>query len=187
MGHEIKYIVCKENQSRQDIMDDIQSYARRHGDGYSSYVTWHEKVPPLDSYDEARAFIDKHYNGNYSDHAVRYYDYRNVPDSAKIKKIQVQIQELRTAKSEWIKSHSVKAQKAQYIGCSKCGSKLSKNHLHGECCPLCGTDLRSGYILEKIEWYDNKINMCYDAIQEERKKQKNKAEIMWLVKFEFHS
>ena len=186
MGHEIKYIVCKENQSRQDIMDDIQSYARRHGDGYSSYVTWHEKVPPLDSYDEARAFIE-HDNGNYSDHAVRYYDYRNVPDSAKIKKIQVQIQELRTAKSEWIKSHSVKAQKAQYIGCSKCGSKLSKNHLHGECCPLCGTDLRSGYILEKIEWYDNKINMCYDAIQEERKKQKNKAEIMWLVKFEFHS
>lgn len=187
MGHEIKYMVCKEDVSRQSVMDDIQAYARRHGDGYSSYVTWHERVPPLNSYEEAQKFINEHDNGNYDDHAVRYYDYRNVPDSAKVKKIQEQIQELRKAKAEWIRSHSVKVQKAQYIGCPKCGSKLSKEHLRGESCPLCGKDLRSGYILEKIEWYDNKINMCYNAIQEEKAKQKNKAEVMWLVKFEFHN
>lgn len=187
MGHEIKYFVCSPTQSRASIMDEIQNYARRYGDGYASYVTWHDNVAPLDSYDDAKNFIEQRDNGNYSDHAVRYYDYSGIPETNKIKNIREQITDLSKARAEWIKSHSVKSQKAQYIGCHKCGSKLSKEHLRGESCPLCGTDLRSGYILEKIEWYNNKIRLCYDAIEAEKKKQKNKAKIMWLVKFEFHN
>lgn len=187
MGHEIKYTVHKTTEDRRSIMDEIQAYARRYGDGYSSHVTWHDNIPPFDSYDDAKKFIDDHDNGNYDDHAVQYYDYHDVPETAKIKKLQETIQTLRSARADWVQSHSVKTQKAQYIGCPKCGSKISRQYLRGEHCPVCGEDLRSGYILEKIEWYDRKISLCYDSIQEERVKQKKKAQVMWLIKFEFHN
>lgn len=186
MGHQIHYMTCEENVNRTKVLNDIQDRARRDGDGYSSYVRWHDNVSPCDSYEDAKKFIDDRDRGDYDDHAVRYYDYSQLPETAKEKKFKDQIQELRIAKAEWIRSHSVKTQKAQYIGCPTCGSKLNKDRLRGESCPLCNTDLRSRYILEKIEWYDHKINLCYDAIAEERKKQKKKARVMWLVKYEFH-
>ena len=187
MGHEIKYFVYNENEDRRKIMDEIQEYARGHGDGYSSYVIWHENTPPCDSYDDAKRFIDELDKGNYDDHAVRYHDYRDIPDTPRIKKLQDYIRNLRQAKAEWNQSHSVRNFKAQYIGCPKCGSKLSREHLRGEHCPLCSTELRAAYVLEKMDWYDQKINTCYNAIQEERKKQKKQAKVMWLVKFEFHN
>ena len=187
MGHEIHYMNCNENCNRRQVMDEIQTYSRLHGDGYHSSLTWHDNVNPLDSYEAAKKFIEEHENNKWDDHAVRFYDYSCTEKSTKIKQLEDTIAKLRTDKAAWIHSHSVKGFKAQYIGCSKCGSKLSREHLRGEHCPLCNTDLRSDYVLEKIEWYDHKIDLCFKQIQEEWNKKQSKARIRWLVKFEFHN
>jgi transcription initiation factor IIE alpha subunit len=81
----------------------------------------------------------------------------------------------------------VKNQKAAYIGCPNCGSKLNKERLRSEYCPLCNGDLRAVSTLERIESYKKRIADYEAKIKEERLKRKNKAEIKWLVKFEYHS
>ena len=94
--------------------------------------------------------------------------------------------EFKKSKSEYIKEHSVKNFQAKHIGCLKCGSKLNKDFLNYDKCPLCGTDLRSKTTLEKIKWFDEKIKDYQNRIETEKRKQKSKAKIKWLIKYEYH-
>ena len=82
MGHEIHYMNCDENCNRRQVMDEIQTYSRLHGDGYHSSLTWHDNVGPLDSYEAAKKFIEEHENNKWDDHAVRFYDYSRTEKSA---------------------------------------------------------------------------------------------------------
>ena len=187
MSHNIHYITCRENADRKSIMADIQVHAKMDGDGYSSKMTWHDKVEPFDTQDEAYEFIKKHDNGWYDDHAVRYRDYSGAVETAKIKEYFGKIKELMADEKKYRDEHSVHTFKAKHIGCLKCGSKLNKDYIVGECCPLCRADLRGKTTLEKLEWYKNKKADYYERIEAEKKKQKSKAKVMWLVKYEYHS
>ena len=89
-------------------------------------------------------------------------------------------------RTEYISAHSVRKFQAKYIGCQKCGSKINKEYLRGERCPMCNTDLRSETTLKKIEWYGEKIDEYHSRIEAEKRKQQNKAKIKWLVKYEYH-
>lgn len=185
--HNIHYIVEAENVNRTKVMDRIVAHARRDGDGYASKMTWHECTPPLSSEDAAKKWIDEKDNGWYDDHAVRFYDYSNVKKSAKIEQYEKKIAELKQASKEYEKAHSVHSFKAQYIGCPKCGSKLNKDCFTGERCPLCHTELRSETTTSKLEWYKHQVLKLKVKIEEEQVKSKNKAKVMWLIKYEYHS
>lgn len=67
------------------------------------------------------------------------------------------ISKIRKQKDKYLKEHSVKNLKAEYISCRKCGSKLKISLLKSDYCPLCNTDLKSKSVLEHIKEYDNKI------------------------------
>lgn len=79
-----------------------------------------------------------------------------------------------------------KNQKAAYIGCRSCGSKLNKDKLRGESCPLCYSDLRSATVLNRIDGFDKKKDELLSKIEIEQVKQKKKAEVKWLVGYEYH-
>lgn len=86
------------------------------------------------------------------------------------------------------KEHGVKTLKAEYIGCSGCGSKLNKAKLWNNVCPLCHTDLRSKTVLKAIEKYENNLQVLRDKIKNEEKRITEKHyEIQWLVKIEYHT
>ena len=126
-------------------------------------------------------------NGWYDDHAVRFYDYSKAISTKKIEELKNKASELVKAKNEYFEKHSIYAFKAKYIGCVECGSKLSKRHLMGQRCPVCGNDLRSKTTIDKLAWYDEKVVEISKKIEKEREKQKKVARVMWLVKIEWHS
>jgi hypothetical protein len=185
--HNIHYITCEENAKRSVIMADIAEHAKEEGDGYSSRFTWHDNIPPYESREKAEAAIETLDRGFYDDHAVRFYDYSNAEKTAKIKECEAKIAELMEGQKKYRAEHSVHTFQAAYIGCPKCGSKLSREYLRGENCPLCRADLRSKTTLDKLKWYEDKIADYRNRIEEEKRKQKNKAKIKWLIKYEFHS
>lgn len=184
--HNIHYWVYDENVSKAHVMADLQYQANQDGDGYSSRFTWHDNTKPFESYDEAMAFIKSVDKGWYDDHAVRFKDYSGVT-SPKIAEYEKKIAELEESRKAYILEHSVHNLSAKHIGCPKCGSKLNKEFLVGEICPLCKTDLRSKTTLDKLRWYADKANDYNKRIAEEQRKQSKKAKIKWLVKFEYHS
>ena len=63
-------------------------------------------------------------------------------------------------RDEYIKKHSIHNRSSKFIGCPECGSKLYLGYVKGERCPLCNQDLRADSTLEKIKWYDQKIDEC---------------------------
>lgn len=141
----------------------------------------------FDTEKEAVDFIDNYCSDKfYAGCAIKFYDYTNVKSTAKIIELRNKISENNKKKIEYIKENSVKNQKAAYIGCRSCGSKLNKDKLRGESCPLCYSDLRSATVLNRINSFDKKKDELLSKIETEQIKQKKKAEIKWLVGYEFH-
>lgn len=185
--HNIGYLTYNENIKRSEVMADIYEMAEEDGDGYSSKMTWHDNIPPFESYAEAKAFINEKDSGWYDDHAVRFKDYSKAVKTSKIVEYENKIQELMKSAKEYKQAHSVHNFQAKHIGCTRCESKLNKEYIVGERCPLCSNDLRSKTTLDKIKWYEDKIKEFYSRIDNEKTKQKKACKIMWLVKYEYHS
>lgn len=183
--HSINYITCDEKTNKALIMNDICEEAAREGDGYHGTLVWHDNTPPLNSYAEAMEFIKRHDNGWYSDHAVRFRDCSTIK-SAKIDEYKKKLDELDKASRKYRNEHSVHSFTAKHIGCMNCGSKLNKEYLNGEKCPLCKTDLRSKTTMDKLRWFEQKITEYHKRLMEEQTKQGKKAKIKWLVKYEYH-
>lgn len=186
MGHEIKYRTYPASWSLKQITDDVLSCVSQSGDRYgtSSVRVPTEKV--FDSQEEAQSFIEKGDRHWYDGVAVKYMDFTYAEDTEKIKELRAELRDIIRSQGEYIKAHSVHSQKAKFIGCPSCGSKLNKDRLGGEKCPLCWCDLRAASTLERISSFDKRIEKCNEKIVKEQLKRKEKGDVKWLVKFEYH-
>lgn len=171
MGHSINHYTSKvgtEKQLQIFLMEITENaYDPQESSSYHGHMTIHRNKV-YENYEKAMAAINNFDNGWYDDHVVLYYDLS--------KEGQKKIDEWNKKKEHYIQNHSIHNRTSKYISCTECGSKLSIKHLCGEKCPLCGKDLRTQYIIDKIQWYDTKIKEC-------KKKYKEKY---WLAKVEYH-
>ena len=186
MGHAIQYHEYPATWSLQKVVDDVLDYVRHSGDRYGTDRLRTPTDTVFESRSDAEAFIDRVDRHDYDGIAVKFLDYSEVKDSKKITELRSKIAETVKKKDEYIKEHSVKNQKAAFIGCSSCLSKLNKEKLRGEHCPLCNTDLRSPSTLERIASFHKRVEEYSAKIEQEQKKEKSKAKVKWLVKFEYH-
>lgn len=184
MGHIVNYREWPVNKSTVELYADIQEEAEHEGDGYCSNIKWHKDVAPLKDRQAAEEWIQAHDKGWYDDHAVRFISHRNSKKTKKMEELEGRLRELFRKQCEYAAEHSVLKFKAEYIGCPKCGSKLSRKHLNGDRCPLCREDLRSKTTLDTIANYERRRKEVEAQIREEKNKQS--GEVMWLVKYEYH-
>lgn len=185
--HNIMYETYSEKTSEAAINRDVVNYVNSHGDRYGTDCVRFPTSKIFDNYNAARDYIESIDKGFYDGFGVKYYDFSKVKNTKKIDDLEAKIKETQVKKKEYETAHSIKAQKATLIGCPECGSKLNKERMRGERCPLCNTDLRSPTILERLASFDSRVKEYRKKIEEERLKEKKKAEIKWLVKFEYHS
>lgn len=186
MGHCIVHHIYSATWTLKQVTDDVIDYVNHNGDRYgtNSIRVPIEKV--FDTVEEAETFIEKVDRHNYDGIAVKFLDFSEVEENAKIKELRTKIADTVRKQRDYIAAHSVKKQKAAYIGCRACGSKLNKEKLKSERCPLCNSDLRSASTQERIASFYAKIEEYNKKIKQEQLKQKKKAKVKWLVKFEYH-
>lgn len=185
--HNIIYNEYPEKYSENQIEKDVINTVHCSGDGYGTDRIAFKTFKVFENRQTARQYIESIDNDFYGGYAVKFYDFSNVKENKKMLDYRNKIEEIQAKRNEYIESHSIKKQKASYIGCSSCGSKLNKDRLRGEKCPLCYHDLRAVSTLERIASYDKRIEEYRSKIEEERQKDKKKAVVKWLVKFEYHS
>jgi transposase len=184
--HNICYEVFDEKVSEDRINAEVLHIVRNSGDGYGTdYVSFSSR-PPFVNKKAAEEYI-KSVDGQYKGIAVRYYDYSKCKETKKIETLKQRIAENQAKKREYIKAHSVRAFKAEYVGCSCCGSKLKKELLRSERCPVCYEDLRAKSTLDRIQCFDKKEKELLAQIDAEKQKDKKNASVKWLVKYEYHS
>jgi hypothetical protein len=164
----------------------VQKIVRSNGDGYGSTFTVFVNTI-FKSREDAEDYISEHCTDFYGSMAVRFYDFSKVAVTERIKQQEAKKADLENARHEYIAEHVPQAFKAEFVGCKHCGSKLSRKHLKGCLCPVCHADLRSPSTIERIRKYDESIKAVCEKIKTEQMKAKDKANVFWLVKFEYHS
>ena len=189
--HEVSYIAVNK---KSEIMKAAQEFAFYHVDrGENPSGDYHGNMHILEtlimgSRDEAEHKLESLSRGRfYWDCAIQFKDI----DSIKLTDKQeatfaASRQKLFDGRSEYMKLHSVKTLKAEYIGCKSCGSKLAKKYIHGECCPLCRVDLRPQSTLDVIKKYNQRIKELEAKHTAMKAEKADKAPIRWLVKVEVH-
>lgn len=185
MSHSINYRTFNSNVSKENITNTICHMVSLSGDGYGTdHISFTDRI--FNDEDAAHEYLNSKAGSFYEGYAAMFYDYSHVPSSSKIKELNEKISEFVSRRKVYIEENSVKKQKAAYIGCPKCGSKLKRELIFANSCPLCHTELRSKTTLDRISSFDARIAACHQKIKEERKKDQKKAEVKWLVKYEYH-
>ena len=194
MSHEVRYEIYDENVDKQ--------YVQSYWDEYVSHADWQEGCTGLhkkirwidhicDTDEEAGAYIEQHDSGWYDQLAVKFRDTNSIPKNSATKD--------KAKKDEYDKAHSIENQKAAFISCPYCKSKLSKEYLISnrnrprlEGCPVCNAnDIRAEYICRQLKAFQERIDKWQTQLNEEErrleKKVACKAKVKWLVKIEYHT
>ena len=192
MGHAISFGVAGK---KSDILSQCKEYAfnnvdrgeNRYGD-YHGNVTICESHPICKDYEDAVETIRRMARDTfYHDFAVRFYDTDSVTTSKKIQTQEARYKDSCAKAQAYENAHSVKNHKSSQIGCKKCGSKITISYLKREICPVCGSDLRAEYILEKLSTYAKEQKEIQAKIREEKQKAASKAPVKWCYKVEVHT
>lgn len=193
MGHQIEHRYYKENVDKKRVQADLDNYVRCHcwqegSSGLNAPIRWLDHI--CDNSEDAMEYIKSHDKGWYDQLAVKYREYQPIEPSATLLALQKRWKAENEKKSAYEQAHSVRSFKAEFVGCPSCGSKLKKDLLRGESCPLCRTELRSKTTMETLARYESNLRDLSKKISAEQKKmeQKNlkKSTVKWLVKIEFH-
>lgn len=194
MGHSINYATYPENVDKQRVQaywDEVAMHedCQEGCTGLPDSIIWYNK-PVLSNYEAAQNWIEEHDSNWYDQIAIRYKDVIDVkPSKALEKALERKVKATNNYYDLSNKFHFENV-KSQFIGCKKCGSKLSIKFLHNNFCPLCKNDLRPETILKRIEVAKENMKKAEKELKnmqkEFDKKQEKKAKIMWLVKTEYH-
>lgn len=194
MGHNISFRTYPEHVNKKAVQAEW--------DEYVSHVTWQEGGHGLDksihwidhvcnNYEEAEKYINDHDSGWYDQLAVKYREYPEMAPTKALMALRKRLETEAAKETAYYEAHSIAAFKAEYVGCPNCGSKLKKDLMKKNSCPLCGTDLRSKTTLDTLKRYaENKKALTKQIAAEERKMEQKavkQSTIRWLVKVEYHT
>lgn len=183
--HNIQHYIYQENVDKKKVFAELQNYVEHEcwqEGGSLDHIRW-ETYPVLESQEEAEKWIEKNDRGWYDNLAVRFKRpvRTNMPTKfdEKIKK----------AYENYSSKNSVvypKTRTSEFIGCAKCKSKLAREHLNTNFCPVCRADLRPETTIAAIKAAEAK----WRKVQQEKTDYINKhakKEVCWLVKIEYHT
>ena len=192
MSHNIHHYEYPENCNKKAVEREIDAYVKRQtyeegGHGLNSPIRWIDDHI-YDGPEQAREAIESLDRGWYDQLAVKY---RQLPNAISNKKLD----DLRRKASETYKTLSaldreiaVKGFKAQLVTCKKCGSKLNKDYLNSNYCPLCRADMRADTTQKRLAALRKKYKELQGAIRkEEEALATKKGRVMWMIKIEYHT
>lgn len=191
MGHAIEMFSFPYGTKQSKILAEIQEWASYTVDRQENPSgSYHGNFKLLENREfktkeEAEKWLEQ--LDSYVDRGVIYYEYPKIEPKSAMKKLKESADKLKALGEKYATDHCVQNQKADFIGCKKCGSKINKKcitqgydgHIKnnkmaelrggysgekyyfqsfGQQCPVCKGDLRADYIQAKLDEYAEKIN-----------------------------
>lgn len=140
----------------------------------------------FNGYEEAEEILERRrseWSRNYTGY-VAFRDLESFNKTKRIIELKEKIESETEKKIRYGLDNNVKDQKADYIGCRKCGSKINKTYIQANRCPVCDFDLRSDNFKKRMAGYQEKIDKLTKELNEEKKKNAAKAPVKYLVMYE---
>ena len=188
MGHAVNYDVFKISTSKSEIYSYVNEAAISEGDYHKDVGTIDFKDRCFNSKEEAEEYIEG-LGGFYRQVAVKF----KKSDGKYTKALTDKENQLQKAKQDYYslerKIHYADC-KSEYIGCKHCGSKLAREYIKSNRCPLCNNDIRPESTLTRLANMKAKIKKLEEEYTKQKRiedaKKASKAETYWLVKTEYH-
>lgn len=191
MSHNIQYYTYKETTDKNVITSELNEYVEKStweegGNGLVHPIRFIDEVLP--DYDAGVEYIQQHDKGWYDCLAVKFKTYPNDKTTKKLDDLTAKFNEAHGKFAAAANKVVVKDFKSEFIGCKHCGSKIKKEYIKTNYCPVCNKDMRSDAVKDKISQLHKRQQQLADAIKEEKRKISVKyGETMWLVKIEYHT
>lgn len=195
MGHEVIHFEFDENEDKGMMIataEDQAIYASDMRDGLPSSIRFLEENTYIDK-EEAYGAIRKLDRDHYDQLAVKFISYEDVKETKTIINLGDRIARMNDSLIDYKSKSSIKNRKSQYVGCTKCGSKINKDYVkdlgyNWNRCPLCMEDLSSETVKASLANKEDKIAELQDDLADKRRlnQRKGKKSVKWLVKIEYH-
>ena len=184
--HEGRFASYKLTVSKDKVFKDLNRKVKQLSDycGGISQIEWKDRI--FDSYDDAYKYIMDNWWGDYQCVAYKYRDIDSLKMSKKVIELEKRIIETRNQYDSLNSKIHYKDIQAKYVTCKECGSKINKDYLRSNRCPICNKDMRPETVLNKLESMTSKIEKLKGDLKVEKMKRIDKAPIKWLVKYEYH-
>ena len=140
----------------------------------------------FDSVEDARDYCYDNYAkwGRNYNVMVAFRDRLSAKETKKIKDLKNRIDLEEKKKIKYVNDHTVSTFKSKFIGCHNCGSKVNKEYIKNDRCPICHSDLRSKTTKQTIKRYENNIKNLKKKIDDEVKKQSKSFPDKYLIVYE---
>jgi hypothetical protein len=152
--HEGRIFTYDFNTSKKSIVSDCEDYARRNSDGggLAFDIKFEDRL--FDNYEKAREYLTKKSESSwYYCGAVQYLEYPKLSETK-------HYQDLKQRLDEWSKKlddldsniHYANV-KASFVSCPTCNSKINREYIKWNYCPICRNDMRPKTTLDTIARY----------------------------------
>lgn len=162
-----------------------------HQQGYSGHFNSCDGLSILNKEFNSRSEAMNYLDSNLSKRevaAVQFWDDKNGSMPAKPDKIKLKLKDAYDKAYEDVSAlkkliiKSLKEAVSKTIGCDKCGSKLNRNYLNSQFCPLCGNNLVSATNQKRLEFAKQKLEKFEKAYNEYKSPLNTKGKVLkWLV------
>lgn len=78
-------------------------------------------------------------------------------------------------------AHNVQNLQAKYISCKRCGSKVNKDYIHNNSCPVCLNNMLSDTAQKRLDAFNARIDGLKASIVAEKERRAAKAPTRYLV------
>lgn len=174
----------------KSIQIDAETLAKRDGDGLYCDIKFNDLL--FDNEEKALEYLNrKTDSGDYYCGAVKYLEYPNLPKSKHYEDLEQRLGEWNKKYNDLRNKIHYANVKASFVSCPSCNSKINKEFIKWNYCPICRNDMRPKSTLDTIKRYEEICNDLKKQLKIEtlklQEKNKKKAITKWLVRFEYHS
>jgi hypothetical protein len=185
MSHMVEYAVYAEDVDRKKVERYWNEVAASDSDygvgGLDHSILWLDD-DPLPSREEAEERLEY---APTSCAAVRFLGQQDTKHltSSKLEELNVALVKAKCAYETQLEFDYCSTRTSAFIGCPACKSKLARQHLHGNFCPVCGADLRPSSKQAALAAAKTKVEDLKSQINQEKADLARHAgrEVMWLV------
>jgi len=192
MSHNIRYATYPENVNKTKVQKEWDDYAAHEdwGEGCTGLpgkIKWLSNT--FKSYEEAQSYIERIDSGYYDQLAVRYCEYPKLKPSKTLENLHRIALDANKRYNDLSLMPHYKDMKSCFISCRKCCSKINREYLTSNNCPVCHADMRPDSTLKRIAQLKKSAkNADKNYISRQKYEQeKTKPTINWLVKIEYHT
>ena len=188
--HNIQYFSYDEKVNRRKVEQEANEYVTREDwqegcSGLYNPIRWLENVGICADYEAAQHEIEIRDRHDYDNLAVRYYEPVRGFTDKRYEELKLHAIGAHASLNEKNKLW-VQTVKAEFVGCRNCGSRLKRELIKSNQCPVCFSDLRPETTLKQVASAQAKLKKAQNACKEYERTHAKKA-VKWLVKIEYHT